>query len=381
MVAYSMKTVVTKYVIGIDARLWSETGVGRYIRNLVKELARLDQKNEYVLFFRKEQFQSVTLPGKNFKKVLADIPWHSLEEQFALTKILQKEKLDLLHFPYFSVPINYNLPFVVTIHDLIMHNFSTGKASTLPKPLYVLKQFAYRFVVMHAARHAKKILTVSHATQDEIERLLLIPENKIVVTYEGVDQTIQEQKQVKNLFGKYFLFVGNAYPHKNVERLLEAFKIFIKSNKEVQLLLVGKEGHFYERIMRKIVALELDTQVKILRNVNDVELSNLYSHAQALLIPSLMEGFGLPGLEAMSHNCLVLSSDIPALSEIYQSAAIYVNPLSTSDIAEKLEKIYNLTSKQKEELQKLGKKQASKFSWSAMAAQTFKVYESCISVR
>src|SRR5260221_3631703 len=122
--------------------------------------------------------------------VTTDIHWHTIQEQIDFPKILYKENLDLMHFPYFSVPLGYNRPFVVTIHDLILHHFPTGKASTLPTIFYYAKQFAYRFVINRAAKKAKKIIAVSSATARQIEEDLCIPASKIIVTYEGIDDRI-----------------------------------------------------------------------------------------------------------------------------------------------------------------------------------------------
>src|SRR5688500_2177969 len=127
--------------IGIDARLWSQTGVGRYIRNLVTNLQEIDTKNEYVLFVQKQDLESIRykVSSNKYTLVPTDINWHSVKEQVAFPYLLYKQDLDLMHFPYFSLPILYNRPFVITLHDLIIHHFSTGKASTLPVPLYKLK--------------------------------------------------------------------------------------------------------------------------------------------------------------------------------------------------------------------------------------------------
>src|SRR5260221_9136957 len=151
--------------IGIDCRLCYETGVGRYIRNLVHELAQLDTTNEYTLFFRKEEFETVPLPGKNFYKILADVRWHTFAEQTVFKKILEKEKLDLIHFPYFSYPISYRGKFVITIHDLIIDHFATGKSSTLFAPVYMLKQLGYRFVLRNAIAKSRNVIAVSGATK------------------------------------------------------------------------------------------------------------------------------------------------------------------------------------------------------------------------
>ncbi|MBI5465090.1 hypothetical protein HY946_00575 [Candidatus Gottesmanbacteria bacterium] len=127
--------------IGIDARLWGQTGVGRYLEELVANLAKIDHEDRYTLFLRKSH-QDLPLPGSTWEKRPADICWHSLKEQILMPFILWREHLDLVHFPYFSVPIFYPGKFVVTIHDLILDHFETGKASTLPFFLYKIKRLA-----------------------------------------------------------------------------------------------------------------------------------------------------------------------------------------------------------------------------------------------
>ena len=170
--------------IGIDCRLWSETGVGRYIRNLVSELSKIDAKTIYVLFALDKDISSIKhqVLGRNFKIVAVDIRWHTIEEQLRFPQIISRENLDLMHFPYISVPIFYNKPFVVTIHDLIPYHFPTGEASTLFLPLYKLKSLGYEFVISAAAKKAKKIIAVSNATKKEIVDHLKVDLNKVVVT-------------------------------------------------------------------------------------------------------------------------------------------------------------------------------------------------------
>src|SRR5579859_5764039 len=177
--------------IGIDARLWNETGVGRYTRNLVANIAKLDTAHQYSLFLLKKDFNTLILPGKNFTKKLADVRWHTLEEQIQFAKILYKEKLDLMHFPYFSFPYHYRKKFILTIHDLIIHHFSTGQASTLPRIAYEAKVLGYKFLLQSGAKRAEKIITVSQATKKEIIQHLHVPEEKITVTYEGFDTALK----------------------------------------------------------------------------------------------------------------------------------------------------------------------------------------------
>ena len=379
--------------IGIDCRLWGETGVGRYTRNLVSELSKIDTKNSYVLFALGKDVSSIkyhvlSIKHENWEIVGADIRWHTLEEQIKFPQILNKENLDLVHFPYFSVPIFYNKPFVVTIHDLIINHFPTGQASTLPLPIYKLKLLGYKFVIAQAAKKAKKIITVSQATKREIVDHLGVDSDKVVVAYEGVENSKLPTSPIRLRSGlrgtskilntKYFLYVGNAYPHKNLDRLLDAFEILRSAQNDIKLILVGKEDYFYKKLKEKVRKMKLLNKVIFLQNVNDEELASLYKNALALIVPSLMEGFGLPALEAMANKCLVLSSNIPALREVCDDAVIYFDPYNPNDIAEKMRNVcFNDLNHFSQKIER-GLERVKLFSWQKMARETLKVYESCV---
>lgn len=356
--------------IGIDVRLWNQTGVGRYIRNLVENLEVIDKKNNYVLFARKED--NVKVKNSNFKIVYTEIKWHSISEQLKLSGLLYEEKLDLIHFPYYSVPVFYNKPFVVTLHDLIPLHFQTGKASTLPFPFYKFKFFAYRFVVAQASKKAKKIIAPSNATKEDIIKYLRVPGSKIDVIYEGVDENLRNREtSVKE---NMILYVGNAYPHKNLEILLLA----IKSIPDMKLILVGKEDYFYKRLKAKVKKMGLDNQVYFHGFAKEKELSMLYKKAKALVIPSFIEGFGLPALEAMANNCLVIASNIPVLHEVCKDAAVYFDPNNPSDLSKKLK---DLDSNKFQSKIGKGLVRVGQFSWEKTAQETLRLYESCFSLR
>ena len=378
--------------IGIDARLWNQTGVGRYIRNLVKNLQEIDFKNEYVLFVKKEDFDAIhnsefIIQNSKWKIVETDIKWHSLKEQIELPKLLNKENLDLVHFPYFSMPLLYKKPFVVTIHDLIVHHFPTGRASTLPFPLYKIKRKGYERVIDHAVKKSEKIIVPLYAVKEDLIRTLNVPAEKIIVTYEGVDKKISNIKyQISNItrnkYGKYFLYVGNAYPHKNLERLIAAFTKFIEKTgtENVKLLLVGKDDFFYKRLEKKVKEQDLDSVI-FLHNVTDKDLSKFYKNAIALVIPSLMEGFGLPAVEAMSNNCLVIASNIKSLNEVCSNTAIYFDPLNPQDLAKKMTEVFQNGKNHYKNNFRETKKRLTLFSWKKMSEETLQVYESCFSIR
>ncbi len=388
--------------IGIDCRLWNESGVGRYIRNLVYYLQRLDKKNEYVLFVNSKNINevkgqppeaSLAKGGKlgvdSWKIVPADIRWHTIEEQIKFPDILNKENLDLVHFPYFSVPIFYSGKFVVTIHDLIINQFGTGKASTLPLPFYKIKRLGYKIILKQTVNKAVKIIAVSESTKNDIIRLLGVDAGKIVVTHEGVTSafsslasSVQLEKpklDASKLDAKrYFLYVGNAYPHKNLERMLEAVAMMKNKGLMINVVMVGREDYFYKKLKEKVKKMNLVNNVIFYGEATDEQLSELYRNAKALILPSLMEGFGLPALEAMANKCLVLASDIAAFREVCREAAIYFNPYDVDDIAKKMkESLLNDFSKNIAE----GLKRAKMFSWRKMAEQTLKVYKEVLIIK
>ncbi len=367
--------------IGIDARLWNQGGVGRYIRNLVLNLLELDEKNEYILFVRTKEEEEVKTQISKFKiknlklKIISvNMPWHSVSEQLMFPRILNKEKIDLMHFPYFSVPVLYKKPFVVTIHDLVYHHFVSGEASTLPLWLYGFKMLSYRYTIRNAARNAKKIIAVSNFTKRDISNILNVDSEKIEVIYEAADdfKNLSLQKvDVEN----YFLFVGNVYPHKNVGLVLEAFKAIVKENPKLHLVFVGKDDYFYKKLKKHLKKLQENGSVIFFDNASDQILASLYRNAICLVRPSLMEGFSLPPLEALANSCLVLGSDIPVHREVLGESIIYFDPYRLDDILAKMKYVLNLSKDEKEKIIKKGIDKSKEFSWKKTAVQTLKVYE------
>jgi len=363
--------------IGIDCRLWSESGVGRYTRNLVGYLQKIDTKNEYILFVLSKDLEQIKSEIKNskFEIVRADIRWHSFEEQWKFSTVLVQQKLDLVHFPYFSLPVSYPGKFIVTIHDLILHHFPTGQASTLNPLFYWIKLLGYKYIVYKAAKKAKRIITVTEATKKEIVQHLGITPQKIEVTYEGIDRKISTKSEASNLQKNpnYFLYVGNAYPHKNLEKLLEAFSVFHLKNQEIFLKFVGKEDYFYKRIKGIVSEMSLTDCVQFEGEVTDSELSTLYKNARGLVIPSLMEGFGLPVLEAMASGCPIACSRISSHEEICKDAAFYFDPKNPNDIADSMSEIISNTKEVKEHVSN-GLQRSKSFSFEKMAKQTLAIY-------
>jgi len=358
--------------IGIDARLIEETGVGRYIRNLLQNLASQDKENIYIIFLRQKSYGAFVLPGKNWKKVKAEVPWHSVQEQFVMPFLYSQEHVDLLHVPYFNVPVLYVGKTIVTIHDLIILHFDTGKASTLPWILYKMRRFGYRMILSLGLKKATHIIAVSQATKKEIMDHYHIAGDKISVTYEGVDSALHAKAGTKSppkvpQKTPYFLYVGNAYPHKNLEVLVEAFRQVKKEDAKSKLILVGANDFFYRRLSQDVKNHEYAQDILFFGKATEDELAALYRNATALIFPSRMEGFGLPALEALSFGCPVICSDIPVFHELLGSSVLYFPPQDAKALAAHM----------RGPLKRPSFKPGTQFDWATMASETLQLYERC----
>ena len=374
--------------IVIDCRMYGleHAGIGRYVENLVRELSKRQRQSrgkgfELVLFFRRKDKKRLTIePFDHLTIIEADYPHYSLREQIFLPWILYRAKCDLVHFPHFNVPIFYPGKYVVTIHDLIKHA-SRGRETTTKAPLlYWLKYLGYRVVFWNAVKRAKKILVPSEWVKNELIKQYHLEPAKVVVTYEGVDEKLRIancELRIKNaILEKYkikkpfVVYTGSLYPHKNIERLIKATKSL-----NLSLVIVCSRNVFWERIRKRVEELGAEKFVNLVGFVPDEELVKIYQEAVALVQPSLMEGFDLTVVEAMTAGLPVIVSDIPVHREICGQAALYFDPKSIDDISSKLELVsrdLNLRNK----LRDFGFNQAKKYDWKKTVRQTLKVYQS-----
>ena len=381
--------------IGIDARFYGPIGkgLGRYTQEIVDNIIRIQPDNEYVIFLSKANFDEFISGNKNVKKVLADVGWYTLKEQLFFPWFIYREQLDLMHFPHFNVPIFYFKKFVVTIHDLILTKYPTQKATTLNPLIYKLKNLGYKIVIWSAVKRAKKIIAVSEFTKQDIISNFKIEPDKIIVTYEGVanlakgnDTLFTAKLNDKEILSSYninfsfLLYVGNAYPHKNLEKLIDVFSAIYKNNPNLKLVLVGRDDYFYTKIKQYAIKTGLydnnKTEQPIIfpGYVPDAELEILFKKALVYVFPSLYEGFGLPPLEAMAKGCPVISSDRSSLPEILGEAAIYFDPKEIDDIKEKVELVINNQELRKTMIAR-GLEQVKKYDWWDCAYKTLAVYK------
>ncbi len=379
--------------IVIDARMYGleNAGIGRYLINLLNELEKIDSKSKYIVLLRKKYCQRLKL-NNNFKKIEADFRHYSFAEQIKLPGILSKYKSALFHFPHFNIPVNFKGRFVVTLHDMTMHKQGRG-ASKLNLPFYYLKRPVYKFIYKKAVNDSKKIIVPTRQIKNELIEYFNIDKKKVSVIYEGLSSIFAEiassrqqeivLKKYKLASLKYFIYVGNVYPHKNIKRAIEAIGFLNRKNvREYMLAIVSSRGVFTKRLQKIISELGAHKSVKLLGFVEDKELSILLRNSRAFVYPSLSEGFGLPGLEAMSAGTLVFASDIPVFREVYGKNAIYFNPFDFTAIAKAIEEAAEI--KEKTRIEKIARAQhfIKRYSWSKMAKQTLKLYdESCIGLR
>ena len=370
--------------IVIDARLYGleHAGPGRYVKNLIDSLNKIDKINVYFILLRKSYFGKVNL-GKNFNQVIADYKHYTFAEQLKLPFLMAKLKPDLVHFPFFNTPVFYFGKFVVTVHDLTMHTFKGGAATTRSYLKNLIWRVGYRIAFANAVFRAKKIIVPSDFVKEDIKRCYKINPKKIVVTYEGVTKSLAKPPPV-NVLEKYkirkpyFIYSGSAYPHKNLDRAIEAIKLLNVEKKGVILIITSPRNIFADRLNEKIKSLNAEKFVKYIGFVTDSELGSLFSHSIGFLYPTLSEGFGLPGLEAMQAQTLVIASDIPVLKEVYKNNAIYFNPENPDSIKTAIQRASGLVDDKRKQRIEKAFNYTKNFNWEKTAYETLDVYNEAI---
>lgn len=384
-----------KKIIGVDARFYGPLGkgLGRYIKEVLDRVLILDTEHDYVVFLAPENFDEFSSSAKNVKKVLVSARWYSWQEQIAMPYYIWRERVDLMHFPHFNVPLFCPAKFIVTIHDLILTKFPTPRASKLHPLFYAIKNLAYRIIISAAVRRSQSIIAVSEFTKNDLITQLKVAPEKIVVTYEGVAASIGKDNDKManavndkniilgyNIKTPYLLYVGNVYPHKNLEGLLNIFSKIRLKNPEINLVLVGKEDYFYQRVKKQAQDLGFYRQADVNRDVvffpdhvSDQDLKVFYHQARGYVFPSFYEGFGLPPLEAMAAGCPVVSSSEASMPEILGTAAIYFNPHNEIEMINQIGRLI-ADEVLRAELKVSGYKQAQKYSWDVCAERTLELY-------
>jgi glycosyltransferase involved in cell wall biosynthesis len=282
---------------------------------------------------------------------------------------------DLVHFPMAQQPLLYKGKVITAILDLTTIRFRNPTKNWL---VYSLKQQVYRWLVKRVVRKSSQLITISKYVKDDVVSFTGSPTDKITVIYPAADKLSERSEKIASLADKKFLlYVGRALPHKNLEKLVEAFSVLKLKHPELMLVLAGKMDDNYRRISALVSQKRLAQSVWFTDFVSDGELRWLYENAVAYVFPSLSEGFGLPGLEAMLYGLPVISSSSTCLPEIYGDAAEYFNPEDYHAIIKAIMSVTE-SSTRRRQLQQLGFIQVNKYSWRRMAEQTLEIYNKAL---
>ncbi|MGA3150577.1 MAG: glycosyltransferase family 1 protein [Candidatus Saccharimonadales bacterium] len=355
--------------IVIDARE-SGTSTGRYVDKLVENLQALKPNFEIVLLAKSHRHEYLRSVAPAFQVVDCNYKEFSFGEQYGLAWQLYGLRADLFHATTVHQPVLYFGPVITTMHDLTTARFRNPSKNRL---VFKLKQLIYRWVIKRVARKSVRVIAISGFTKNDVAGYAGIAKDKIVVTYEAADKISEPVEPVLELDGQQFiLYVGRPLPHKNLDRLVEAFLLVKQTHPDLRLALVGKRDILYERLEKKVKKQGIGGIV-FTGFVSEGQLRWLYENTAAYVFPSLSEGFGLPGLEAMIHGAPVVSSNATCLPEIYGGAAHYFDPNDIQDIAAKITEVLS-DERLREDLIRKGYSQIKKYSWAKMAAQTLEIY-------
>jgi glycosyltransferase involved in cell wall biosynthesis len=362
--------------IAIDARKLHDYGIGTYVRNLLRQLARLDRLTEYVLICREQDAGIAAQLGENFRPVVTQALPYSVREQLAIPSLLQRERADLFHTPHYVLPPLVRCPSVVTIHDCIHLMF----------PQYLPSRFAYAYARMFmssAAHRAARILTVSEASKRDILRFFQVPAEKIAVIHNAIDdrfgvappdEEVVRVRERYQLYDEFILYAGNIKPHKNLERLIEAFQLLrTEGFDHLKLLIIGDEISKYATLRRAVHRHKLHKFVRFFGFVPDQTLAVLYRLASVFVFPSLYEGFGLPPLEAMASGTPVVTSNVSSLPEVVGEAAVLIDPYDPAAIADGVRQV--LTSPTlRSDLVAKGLCKVREYSWELSVRRIREIY-------
>jgi glycosyltransferase involved in cell wall biosynthesis len=336
--------------VGIDCRKIADFGIGSYARGLLHGLAGLDGDDEYVAFVPRE---ARGLVPKNVECVVADVPNYSVRELLVMGRAIKAARLDVFHSAHYVLPWT-SCPSVTTIHDMILFHFRPAR--------FGASQYL-RWMTRRALRKSARVLTVSDAARTAIVQRFPSAAQKLIVTPNGVDPLFFDDGPAAGDLGRYFLFVGNDKPHKNLSTLINAFQRL--SDKTVRLVLVGAPFERY----RALPGVVTTGYVAMSR------LAEIYRGAIAVVVPSLEEGFGLPVVEAMACGTPVVASEIPSLVEVAGGAALHADPRSSNSFGLAMERLLR-DQALRHDLSARGRVHAARYTWQKCAEATREVYRS-----
>ena len=363
--------------IGIDARMLDNTGIGRYLRNLLTHLAQFEQPHEYVIFVNRGTAPVIAPPNFRFVTLTRPVPLYSLTEQSWLPLEIRRWQPDVMHYPNFDLPLWQCCPYIVTIHDLIYYLYPDQCPSKLAH--------AYaKGMLWYATAHAEIVLTDSVHSKQDLCTHFHLPDTKIQVIYPAADErcapgrSAETQRQLAEKYGitaPYILYVGKHHAYKNIAALLHAYVRDSAIVARYQLVIAGKRDLRQQVLYDTVARLDPGQRIILTDFIAEAELFDLYRQASLFVFPSYYEGFGLPPLEAMASGVPVITSNAASLPEVVGTAALQVDPHDETALADAICRVLTDPARAAELVQK-GFAQAQRFSWRTAAQELFQVYTS-----
>lgn len=360
--------------IAIDARIIN-SGTGRYIERLLHYLEELDKTNEYLILVRRADLNFYKPHNPNFKIIEAEFADYSFSEQLGLNRLLRQLKPDLVHFCMPQQPLLYTKPAITSVLDLNLLRITQN--DTMNWLELRVKKGIFAALLWIVAHRTKHVLTISNYTKQDLLRFSRINTNKVTVAYLGADPVSAKAEPVaayKDM--PFILYVGRAEPYKNNRGLMQAHQQLLKNHPNLRLVIVGRKDEMRQADMQWASANHFNN-IDFLGFVSDEQLAWLYQNCRAYIVPSLMEGFGMPGLEAMTYGAPVASSNTSCLPEVYGDGAIYFDPHSTDDMVRVIGKLI-INDTERAELSAKGKQQAAKYSWQRFAQTVYQLYQAAL---
>lgn len=373
MIQYHMRIGVD----GNEANVEKQVGVSVYTLRLLNYARKIaDHNTQFYIFLRSKPLSLMPKENEWFRYIIIPGPFAWLRTSLPLYLQL-KRNIDVFFSPAHYSPPFCPVPLVVTIHDL---SYVYYPQEFLKKDLYKLTHWTKESV-----EKAAKIICVSQTTKKDVMKHYAIPEEKIVVIYNGYEKTVSENKnntsKILSTYSlsdtKYLLYAGTLQPRKNISFLVRTFAKLHINYPTLKLVLTGKKGWLYDEIFETVQSLSLQKKVIFTGYVSDEELITLYRNALCFVHPSLYEGFGLPLIEAMANGCPVVSSFASSLPEIGGDACLYFDPKNEADLTEKLQTIIESQTTRKELIRK-GKERVTFFSWEKSGEETVKVLRQAV---
>lgn len=371
--------------IAIDARFASDgSGLGRYARKMLEFVLKYGDEFDFTVIVNEGEESCVDFGYGNYQVIGLPYKHYSFGEQIGYWWFLTRQRFDLVHFTNFNHPILYRGKFIVTIHDLTLM-FFPGRVRRVWLGSWFV-QWAYRMTMKSAANNSAGVVAITEYTKKDIIKYLGGNESKIKVVYEAADEKIKRvndvdfKNKVKKKYGinrPFYFFLSNLRVHKNIERMIQAFEKIRDEGIDVQFVIVGKEDPRYPEAIEAVNRSRYRKDIVRPGFVADSEVAVFYTDALAFVYPTLYEGFGLPGLEAMSCDLPVIASEASCLPEVLGDGVLYFDPYNVAEMAAAMKRIY-LEPNLRKKLIEAGRKQFSKYSWEKMGAEIVDLYREIV---